>query len=63
MCTSCRLAKCLTSGMQVELIRASRTSTDNTPRKKQMTTTSTVLMRLKEQDQRVQVRFFIFGFL
>jgi hypothetical protein len=49
--------------MQVELIRASRTSTDNTPRKKQMTTTSTVLMRLKEQDQRVQVRFFIFGFL
>jgi len=34
ICTSCRLAKCFASGMQVEMIRASRTAKNNTNKKK-----------------------------
>ncbi len=60
MCTSCRLAKCFASGMQVDLLRAPRTVKNHTNQKPPVTTISTISTTQEEKDQPQQVRFFIY---
>ncbi|CAF3806459.1 unnamed protein product [Rotaria sp. Silwood1] len=50
-CSSCRLNKCFQSGMQIEMLRSSRTTKNKTRRTNRMTKISTVLAKLKDIDQ------------
>ncbi|CAF1413561.1 unnamed protein product [Rotaria sordida] len=54
-CSSCRLAKCFKSGMQVAMLRSSRTTKNKTKQQQKVTKISTVLARLKEIDHTQQL--------
>ncbi|CAF1044367.1 unnamed protein product [Rotaria sp. Silwood1] len=54
ICSSCRLAKCFASGMQIEMLRSSRTVKSYTKRKKTATEISTALVKFKNIDQTQQ---------
>ncbi len=59
ICSSCRFAKCFSSGMNAKMIRSCRTNqTNRIPMQ-----TSTVLVRLSERNQSQQVRLFILSLL
>ncbi|CAF4423109.1 unnamed protein product, partial [Rotaria sp. Silwood2] len=54
VCSSCRLAKCFASGMQIDMFRCSRTTNDNTKQKDKVTKTSNTLVKFKGIDQTQQ---------
>jgi len=51
-CSSCRLAKCFSCGMQIEMLRASRTRKNKTSQKGK-----TVSSKPKQKDPTPQVKF------
>jgi hypothetical protein len=58
-CSSCRLAKCFACGMQIEMLRASRTRKNKTNQKGKTTKISSVSSKCKQKDQSEKVRFLL----
>lgn len=56
ICSSCRLAKCFASGMQVEMLRSSRPTKNRTRAKRKAAKTSTISTDFKKSDQTISVR-------